>query len=325
MEINMRRRELLAATIAIGVVGSLGGCERLLTPSQTTKTKLKIAQWGQEKYLIYLPFYIAQEAGLFSKNGLEVELSFNGNDDQVYASVARGDAQFGIGDPIFAAISRNRGGDGVVVAQIVDRVALWGVAKAGEPRRDTPAAFAGARIGTFPRPSTTYTLVREMIDRNSVTGAKIIEVPIGSELALLESGGADVVMMLEPAASTAVAAGYQIVTSFPSLWGPFAFTGLTSSAEYANGHPEVVAKARTALQEALELARSNVEEATRIARVLFPNLDAAVVATAVKRMLNDKTVPQNAAVSPEGWAEAIRVRQKMGELAEGDYTKVVLN
>ena len=42
-----------------------------------------------------------------------------------------------------------------------------------------------------------------MIRSNRVPNARIVEVPIGSETALLESGQADVVMMLEPAASIA--------------------------------------------------------------------------------------------------------------------------
>ena len=58
-----------------------------------------VAQWGQEKYLIYLPFYLAQEKGFFKEEGLSVSLVFSGNDDQVFASVLQGSAQFGIGDP----------------------------------------------------------------------------------------------------------------------------------------------------------------------------------------------------------------------------------
>ena len=86
-------------------------------------THVTVSQWGQEKYLIYLPVYIAQEEGFFKDHGLDVSITFSGNDDQVFATVARGDAQFGVGDPIFTAISRQRGFDGIVVASIVDRVA----------------------------------------------------------------------------------------------------------------------------------------------------------------------------------------------------------
>jgi NitT/TauT family transport system substrate-binding protein len=322
----MDRRTFIGALAAAGAVPLLAGCDPETgnnTSSDGKRKAVRVAQWGQERYLIYLPFYIAQAEDLFSKAGLDVTLSFSGNDDQVFAAVLRGDAQFGIGDPIFAAISRNRGADGAVVGQIVGRIALWGVAKKGSKLLGAASDFANLKIGTFPRPSTTYTLMRDMIDKNRVSGARIVEVPIGSEAALLESGGADVVMMLEPAASIATSQGYDIVTSFPKLWGPFAFTGLTSTSSFVQGNRDVVAAMRSAMQSALDLAHRNPARATSVARALFPSLDAATVEAAVRRMLSEQTLPNRFAVDPASWAAAVRVRQAMGELGAGSYQDVI--
>ena len=71
--------------------------------------EITIAQWGQEKYLIYLPLYVAIEKDFFAAEGLKVSLKFTGNDDQTFAAVIQGDADFGVGDPIFTAISQERG------------------------------------------------------------------------------------------------------------------------------------------------------------------------------------------------------------------------
>lgn len=287
-----------------------------IPPPGSSVTKITIAQWGQAKYLIYLPVYIAQEKGFFKKRGLEVSIVFSGNDNQVFATVARGDAQFGVGDPTFAAISRQRGFDGVVVASIVDRVALWGVTKSDRSFK-SPVDFARTTIGTFPRPSTTYTLVKQMIEKDRIPGARIVQVAIGNELALLESGQADVVMMLEPAASIAESKGYHIATSFPKLWGPFAFTGLTSTQSYVKTHPKVVNSVRAALADALTLLHQRPAEAIAVAQKLFPNLDPKILANAVNRMLRDGTIPTNVNVSREGWLRAIGVRQSMGDLKKG--------
>jgi ABC-type nitrate/sulfonate/bicarbonate transport system substrate-binding protein len=162
-----------------------------------------------------------------------------------------------------------------------------------------------------------------MIGRHNVQGARIVEVPIGSEAALLERGAADVVMMLEPAASRAVQEGFQIVTSFPQLWGPFAFTGLTSTSTFVNENREVVTRVRAAMQDALNFAHGNPNGAIATAAELFPTLGRNVVAAAVQRMLSDQTIPRQFAVSPEGWAAAVRVRQAMGELQGGDYRSVI--
>ncbi len=278
--------------------------------------RITIAQWGQERYLIYLPVYIALEKGFFESRGLNVSIVFSGNDDQVFATVARGAAQFGVGDPIFTAVSRQRGFDGIVVATIVDRVALWGVTKTRK-QYSVPADFTNTAVGTFPRPSTTYTLIKQMIEANNILGAKIVEVSIGNELALLESGNADVVMLLEPAASIAESKGYHVATSFPNLWGPFAFTGLTTTEAFRKGNAKTVESMRAALADALILAHEKPEEAITIAKTLFPNLDSIVVENAVRRMISDQTIPLKVEISKESWFKAVEIRQSIGDLKLG--------
>ncbi|SRR6266851_1514390 len=305
---------VIGALVAVGIVFALRQSRKSLpTPGVA---KITIAQWGQEKYLIYLPVYIAQEKGFFMEQGLDVSIVFSGNDDQVFATVARGDAQFGVGDPIFTAISRNRGFDGIVLASIVDRVALWGVTKS-DKKYAAPTDFTSTKIGTFPRPSTTYTLVKEMIAENKLRDTTIVEAAIGNELALLESGNADVVMLLEPAASIAESKGYHVATSFPALWGPYAFTGLTSTESYRKANPAVVAAMRTALSQALNLAHEQPQQAIAVAQKLFPNLDSHVLQIAVNRMINDRTVPTSVNIEKEGWLKAVSVRQDMGDLRRG--------
>ena len=320
---NTLKVAFIAIAAIIVALAAFVTVRTIAPPSGRGVKHITIAQWGQEKYLIYLPVYIAQEKGFFRNHGLDVSITFNGNDDQVFATVARGDAQFGVGDPIFAAISRQRGFDGIVVASIVDRVALWGVTKT-EKNYTEPKDFSNTSVGTFPRPSTTYTLVQEMIDSNHIPGAQVIEIAIGNELALLESGKADVVMLLEPAASLAESKGYHVATSFPKLWGPFAFTGLTTTETYRKENPELVENMRSALADSLKLAHSNPAEAVSVAQKLFPSLDPKVLDNAVKRMVNEGTIPFDVDVSKEGWLKAIEVRKKIGDIkSDSDYMECI--
>ncbi|HFE37074.1 MAG TPA: ABC transporter substrate-binding protein [Gammaproteobacteria bacterium] len=284
--------------------------------SNDSQSKVVLAQWGSEKYLIYLPVYIAQEEGFFKRRGLEVTIDFSGNDDQVFAKVLRGDAQFGVGDPIFTAVSRQQGADGVVLASIVDRVALWGVSKEAVTFTNE-SDFSGKNIGTFPRPSTTYTLLNDTIGRPTVKDARIVEAPIGNELPLLESGAADIVMMLEPAASIAESEGYFVVASFPKIWGRFAFTGLTSTEQYMSANRDKVSAMIAALQDAVELAHRDRARAVKIAESLFPTLDSSVIESAVNRMLDDETIPRSVALDRESWVASVRVRQRVGDVEEG--------
>lgn len=307
----MSKRVLAIVAVLLGMV-ALGVWYANQKP-EADSSEIVVAQWGSEKYLIYLPLYIAEEAGFLEKRGIRLKIEYSGNDDQVFAKVLRGDAQFGVGDPIFTAISRQQGADGVVLASIVDRVALWGVSKSDAPAT-AAQGFAGKRIGTFPRPSTTYTLLNDTIATNNVRGSEILEVPIGSELSLLESDSADIVMLLEPAASLAEDQGYHIVTSFPKIWGKFAFTGLTSTEKYVSNNKETADAMISALQEAVELAHSDRDRAVKIAQSLFPNVKSTVIANAVNRMLNDETLPQSVIPDQSAWEESMAVRKRVGDV-----------
>jgi NitT/TauT family transport system substrate-binding protein len=79
-----------------------------------TVQKITIAQAGD--FFLYAPLYVASDAGLFSKNGLEVRLISTGGDEKTWAAVISGDAQFGVADPTFVAISATRGQPGRVIA-----------------------------------------------------------------------------------------------------------------------------------------------------------------------------------------------------------------
>ncbi|MEE9362055.1 MAG: ABC transporter substrate-binding protein [Cellulophaga sp.] len=279
---------------------------------------ITVAQWGQEKYLIYLPFYIAQEKGFFKDEGLEIAVKFSGNDDQVFATVLVGDAQFGIGDPVFTAISREKGAKGKVIASLVDGVAIWGVTNKDIKPIEKLDDLEGLKIGTFPAPSTNYALMKKTIVNNSeiLKTTEIVQAPIGAQLALLESGGADIAMDLEPGTSIAESKGYKVIYSSPKFYGRFAFTGLTASEEYINGNKEIVQKFVNAIEKALRFCHTNEVETTEVAIKLFPNLDNVVVGNAVKRMLVDKTIPDHAVMSDEAWQKAMQVRVDIGDLKE---------
>lgn len=316
---NMKKVLLASLSILLFVLSACNSCNE--KPKTTEITKVTVAQWGQEKYLIYLPFYIAQEKGFFKDEGLEVTVKFSGNDDQVFATVLKGEAQFGIGDPVFTAISREKGAKGKVVASIVDGVAIWGVTnKDNITQIDKPSDLAGLRVGTFPDPSTNYALMKKTILKggDALKNTKIVQAPIGSQLALLESenNGADIAMDLEPGTSIAVSKGYRVVYSSPKFYGRFAFTGLTATEEYINSNKEIVQKFVNAIEKALQFCHTDETGATEIAAKLFPNLDKSVVSNAVKRMVDDKTIPEHAEMSDEAWQKALQVRVDIGDLKQ---------
>jgi len=303
------------------------GCRQQPAPIQETE-RITVAQWGQEKYLIYLPLYVAIEDGYFSRNGLNIDIKYTGNDDQTFAAVISGDAQFGIGDPVFAAISRERGFPAKVVGTIVGGVAIWGVTnKATVQEIKRPEDLAGLRVGTFPEPSTNFTLMKETIEKNpgALGGTRIVQAPIGAQVALLESGAADIAMELEPAASIAESKGYRVVYSSPRFYGPYAFTGVTTTEKYTKEKPELVQKFIGAIEGAVVACHRDPEIAVRVAHKIFPTLQPSVVSAAIHRMLTEKTFPEHVVVSEAAWQRALLSRLSVGDLKKPQATSLTVD
>lgn len=314
---------LMALTIGITICNSCNNKAKTVN-----STSITVAQWGQEKYLIYLPFYIAQKKGFFKDEGLDIAIKFSGNDDQVFATVLKGEAQFGIGDPVFTAISREKGANGKVVAAIVNGVALWGVTNNPKiPQITSADQLAGLRIGTFPQPSTTYTLIKNTITQggDKLKNTKIVEAPIGSQIALLENKSADIAMELEPAASIDESNGYRVVYSLPQFFGDFSFTGLTTTDDFIKQNPEIVQKMVNAIEKACRYAHSDVEGTIKVAQSLFPTQKPEVIAKAVRRMISENTLPQHALTSVQGWDKAINVRVQVGDLKPANNANLSLD
>lgn len=322
----MKKFALLIIVLTLLLIGCNGDKQTKDTNEQKIE-KVTVAQWGQEKYLIYLSFYIAQEKGFFKEQGLEVNLKFSGNDDQVFATVMNGEALFGIGDPVFTAIAREKGGKGKVVASIVNGVALWGIAKKekGLMEITEPNQLDGLRIGTFPKPSTTYTLIKNTIDQNNLKNAKIVETTFGAQIALLESDNADIAMDLEPGASIAESKGYEIVYSMPKFYGDYSFTGLTTIDDVIENNSNIVQKMVNAIEKSNVFAHNNIEETVKVAQSLFPRQEPEVIKTAVHRMVNEKTIPPHAFTSMKGWKKAIDIRVQVGDLKTSNNTGIVID
>jgi NitT/TauT family transport system substrate-binding protein len=278
-------------------------------------TNITVAHWGQEKILIYLPLYVAMDGGFFKQQGLNVTLKYSGNDDQVFATVISGQAQFGVGDPTFTAISREKGGTGKVVATLVGAVANWGVTnKQSISEINDPHQLDGLRVTSFPSPSTTFTILSEIKKTLNLQRMNIKQLAFGTEFGALERGDADLAIMLEPQASVAESKGYRVVWSVAKYYGPFALTGVTTTDEMIKNNPDQVQRMVNGIQAALDYIRSNPDRTLEIAAQNFPTLDRTVVKNAIARMTQDASIPADARITTEAWKKTLTVRNKMGDL-----------
>jgi NitT/TauT family transport system substrate-binding protein len=309
----------LHRTIAAAIMILVGFAPWNVQASEATKalTEVTICQYGD--LLIYLPLYIAQDQKFFEQEGLKVKFINGGGDDKTFAALAGGSAQFGVSDPTFTAIAREKGQRAVVIGTVVAGATYWGVTWNDSIKPTTTVSgLKDLRIATYEAPSTNYALMAKSIKEHKAEmgTASIVQGSYGGLLAMLKAGKADVAMELEPAASTAVKEGAHIVFSYPEMYGPFMLTGLYVLENYRDQNRDAVQGVVNALELATRYAHANPTGAIDVARRKFPEVDPQVVRSAVERMINAETLPPHVTMDPKGWENTINVRVELGDLKD---------
>lgn len=320
---NAKRRFLSLALGVLFIFSSSNTKAETSTSEPAKKEKIVISQFGKEKFLLYLPLYLAMEEGFFAKRGLDIDLRFVGNDDHIFATVISGDARFGIGDPVFAAISREKGGPGKIVAMMITKLGLSGYTNKPEiPMIDKPADAKGLRFSSFPAPSTTFTLLNEFLKNNGLDkqGTKIVQAAPGAQLAALEAGQVDIAIDLEPTVSIAESKGYRVNFSLEKFTDSQAITGISVLESTIKSRPDLVQKMVSSIHEALIVIHKDRDVCIRVAQKLFPTLGEQVVNNAVSRMLGAQMYPKSAKVEDSFWQRTLKTRLDSGELKKPQPT-----
>lgn len=273
--------------------------------------KITIAQFGH--VFVYLPIYIAKEKGFFKDEGLEVKYISTGGDDKTWAAVTSGSAQFGVADPTFVAIAREKGDNsGQIIAGIIDGVPFWGVSKK-EVDIKSMQDLDGLRVATFPAPSTNFALMERIVKNNNLN-TKIVQGAFGTLLPMVENDRADIAMVLEPTASLAVEQGFHVAFSYKNSIDDFALTGLSTTKNYIATHPDICQKVVNALQRAYKYAYSDFAGTLDVAAQQFQDLDRAVLKLGVERMISDETISTSALVKESSWDAAVSLRKYLNDL-----------
>lgn len=322
----MKKGWVVGVVVLVGLIASAFFWGKSADPAKDPsgdKTEVTIAQTGD--FLLYSVVYLAKDAGIFEKNGLDVEIVSVGGDENAVAAVIAGEAEFGVGDPTFAAIAKERGENVSVVSSVVNGVPFWGVTYSEDVANQYRATgLAGLSVATFPDPSTAYTLQEDMYSDLELEPS-IVEGAFGSLIGILESGRADIALELEPNVSVTTAKGAQILYSFADMYGDFAITGLTVSDSYKNKNAETVGALVSSLQEAMDLAHSEPERAIELLTVRFPELDGSVIEESFGRMIAEGVVPNTAETTEAAWLKAVDLRIEVGDIKDREIALSALD
>jgi NitT/TauT family transport system substrate-binding protein len=266
---------------------------------------------------LYLPLYHAVEQGFFRDAGLEVDIITGGTATNSFASMLSGEADFALADPMYVPISREKGSQTKVVAQVVGRIAFWGLAKDPAISEINTNTLKGKTIATHPRPMSGYTYTIALIRMLALTpdgDVQIIESQPGTELAPLFNAQAAFVLTVEPNVSKAVAQGAHVVFSYPDALGDQILSALMTREDYITANRKLVLDVVSAIQRALTDIHHDIERALASARNRFPQLDEETLRQAVNRLVSERVIPTSISVSEDSWDRAIRVRIDAGDL-----------
>lgn len=314
-------RIILIATILISIVG----CTQPSTMTSTVENKQLTTVRLSEciRFVGYMPTYIGITQGYFQEEGLNVELSTAGGDSQAFSSVIGGSADIAIADPMMSAISKDKGGPGIDIGLIINKIPFVGVAKKDTITEITdPSQFKGLTIVTYPKPMTNYTMILKTLKNAGLkegVDTIVIQAAPGSELGPIEVGKADIAMTLEPQISNAILTnGYHAVYHYAKVWGEFAFTGILTTEEYIKNNPDTVQKFMNGIQKSLNFLNdpANTARAVEIAMKWFPDVDKKVLESAINNMRGEEVWPSSAVITEEAWSKHLNIRVELGDISK---------
>ncbi len=309
--------------------GTLKYCRALMaTALMVAGAMASSSSYAAEKVVVYqafqsiqyLPLYVAMDEGLFSKHGLEVQKVTAGGGAQGVAAVIGGHADFSLQDPMTAVMANLKGAELVNVAMVVSGVPVWMIVPGDSPIKSI-SDLKDQTISAAIPPSTSTYLLQKLLKDKGLSSIKVNTVQIGTELSPVSAGRAAAAALYEPQVDQGIASGYRIVHDFGKQYeGAYAFSTIDTLRSTIKNKPQMVQSFVAALGEAEKLMQTSPDAAYRVAQKEFPTLDAKVVNSAVKRMLDQKIYPATPSISKQAFQNGLDLQVYIGNIKQGEVT-----
>ncbi|OIQ91728.1 NMT1/THI5 like protein [mine drainage metagenome] len=280
-------------------------------PAHAEPKKVVVSQAFQS--LLYLPLYVAMDKGYFQKEGLDVVKQTAGSPSVALSAVISGSAEFSIHGPEWTTIAISKGAQLEIVSNVVNRAAVW---LAADPafKYTGVDSLNGVSISTGMMPTTSTSLFIKLMKEKGIDrdkDMKMIQVQIGNEVGPLLAHQAQVAVMYEPGLDQAVAKGMKVILGFPKMYGPYAFSSVTTR---KTTDPDTIQRFVDGMELAMRYISADPAGAVAVAKTEFPSLDPVVVENAVKRMIAGDVYPKSVATSPAAFDTAMKTQVYLGNL-----------
>jgi NitT/TauT family transport system substrate-binding protein len=281
---------------ALSLLGAAATLPLLGTPAQaqTGATTIRVA---------YIPFessaqlFYAKELGLWTKAGLNVELSPNPFGAAIAASVAAGAIDIGYATVMTLASAHAKHIPFTIVASAnaFDMTQPPnGMLVAADPSVKTGKDLNGKTIGSPGLNTLGEYGVRAWVDANGgdASTLKFVEIPFSEMAGALGTHRIDAAYVAEPFLSDAKKAGHAVAIEFDAIAKAFLVAGWFTTSDWARAHADAVAKFAASMTEAADWAAKNPSKCPDIL-VKYLKVDPAVVAQSPRAFFAKTLSPAN--------------------------------
>ena len=211
-----------------------------------------------------VPFWVAKDAGIFKKHGLDVDMLFINGSTRGIQSLIAGDLNFTGAVGTSAINGRLAGGDIRIISSLVNTLPYYVV---GKTEIKSPEDLKGRSAAThIPGTSADFAL-RLALRRFGMDYLDIRAVTIGgspARVAAVMSGQLDFTVVTEPGKIEAERAGLKVIMNMAKLDIPFQFTCAVTTGQMIREHPETVMGFVKAMAEAVHFYKNNKEPVIKI-------------------------------------------------------------
>lgn len=210
------------------------------------------------------PFWIAKDAGLFKKHGIDAELIFINGSTRGVQSLIAGEIDFAGAVGTSAINGRLAGGDVVIVNSLVNTLPYYII---GKPDIRSPEEMKGRSAAThIPGTSADFAL-RLALRKFGIDYNEIKAVMVGgttARVAAVIKGQLDFTMVTEPGKISGEKAGLRTIVDMAKLQIPFQFTCGVTSSTLIQKRPDAVQRMVRAMAESVHFFKNNKAQTIKI-------------------------------------------------------------
>lgn len=228
----------------------------LATPATLDKIKFPYSpiSWNS------LPWWMAKDAGHFERNGLDVDLLYEGASSAIVQAMLAGEANFaGLAGPAVVSNVVN-GGDVIQIAAVVK---TFTIPMYGAPSIKELAQLKGQKIAVSRFGSISHIAAQNILQRAGVTGATIVQSGGTPESAAALMSGAVAAAMVPPPQSLMLREkGFRELVSVKQFreWNiPVVENGIAARRSFIDKNPDVAKRFIRAAFEGIRTIYTNKE------------------------------------------------------------------